>query len=144
MVKNPPEKGETWIRSLGWEDPLEEGIATYSSILAWRIPMDRGAWWATVHGVAKSQTRFRDEAQRTHCQCRGRGFDPWSWKVPQVRVATKPVCPNYWSPRVLQPALCDKRSHSNEKPVHCKAEQTPLSTTRESSHVAPKTQCSQN
>ena len=41
---------------LGWEDPLEEGISTHSSILAWRIPMDRGAWRAIVHGVAKSQT----------------------------------------------------------------------------------------
>ena len=39
---------------LGWEDPLEEGMATHSSILAWRIPMNRGAWWATVHGVAES------------------------------------------------------------------------------------------
>ena len=35
---------KTWVRSLGWEDPLEEGMATHSSILAWRIPMDRGAW----------------------------------------------------------------------------------------------------
>ena len=48
----------TWVRSLGREDPLEEGMATQSSILAWRIPMDRGAWRATVHGVAKSQTRL--------------------------------------------------------------------------------------
>ena len=39
---------------LGWEDPLEEGLATHSSILAWRIPMDRGVWWSTVHGVAKN------------------------------------------------------------------------------------------
>ena len=37
-VKNPPAMWETWIRSLGWEDPLEEGMATHSSILAWRIP----------------------------------------------------------------------------------------------------------
>ena len=37
---------------LGWEDPLEEGMAMHSSTLAWRIPMDRGAWWATVHGLA--------------------------------------------------------------------------------------------
>ena len=37
---------KTWVQSLGWEDPLEEGMATHSSILAWRIPMDRGAWWA--------------------------------------------------------------------------------------------------
>ena len=38
----------------GWEDLLEEGMATHSSILAWRILMDRGAWWATVHGVTES------------------------------------------------------------------------------------------
>ena len=56
MVNNLPAVWETWIRSLGWEDPLEEGMATHSSILARRIPMDRGAWWATVHGVTKSQT----------------------------------------------------------------------------------------
>ena len=42
-VKNPPAMRETWLRSLGWEDPLEEGIEAHSSILAWRIPMDRGA-----------------------------------------------------------------------------------------------------
>jgi len=46
MVKNPPEMQETWVWSLGWEDPLEEGMATHSSILAWRIPMNRGVWWA--------------------------------------------------------------------------------------------------
>ena len=51
---------ETLVPSLGWEDPLEEGMATHSSILVWRIPMDRGAWWDTVHGVAKSQTRLND------------------------------------------------------------------------------------
>ena len=44
MVKNPLAIQEAWVRSLGWEDPLEKGIATHSSILAWRIPMDRGAW----------------------------------------------------------------------------------------------------
>ena len=59
-VKNPPVIQETWAGSLGWEDPLEEGMETHSSILVWRIPMDRGAWWATVHGVAKSQTRLSD------------------------------------------------------------------------------------
>ena len=46
-----------WVRSLGWEDPLEKGMATYSSILAWRNAIDRGAWWATIHGVTKSRTR---------------------------------------------------------------------------------------
>ena len=50
-------KGSTCSEGdLGWEDPLEEGMATYSSILAWRIPMDSEAWQATVHGVTKSQT----------------------------------------------------------------------------------------
>ena len=44
MVKNLPTIWETWVRSLGREDPLEEGMATHSSILAWRIPMDRRAW----------------------------------------------------------------------------------------------------
>ena len=51
---------ETRIRSLGWEDPLEKGMATHSSSLAWRIPMDRGAWRATVYGVAKNQTCLSD------------------------------------------------------------------------------------
>ena len=60
MVKNPPETQETWVPSLGWEDPMEEGMATHSSILAWRIPMDREARWATVHGAAKSQTSLSD------------------------------------------------------------------------------------
>ena len=60
MVKNLPEMQETWVQSLGWEDHLEEGMATHSSILAWRVPLDRGAWWATVHGVTKSQTQLND------------------------------------------------------------------------------------
>ena len=55
MIKSLPAMWETWVLSLGWEDPLEEGMATHSSILAWSIPVDRGAWWATVHRVAKSQ-----------------------------------------------------------------------------------------
>ena len=54
MVKNPPAEQETWVQSLGWEDSLEEGMATRFSILAWRIPMDRRAWQATVHGVTKN------------------------------------------------------------------------------------------
>ena len=48
------------VEDLGWEDSLEEGMATHSGILAWRIPMDRGAWRATVQGVAKSQIRLSD------------------------------------------------------------------------------------
>ena len=53
LVKNLPAMQETWVRFLGWEDPLENRKATHSSILAWRIP------WS-VHGVTKSQTRLSD------------------------------------------------------------------------------------
>ena len=56
MLNNLPTMRETWVWFLGWEDPLQESMATQSSIFAWRIPMDRGAWKATVHGVTKSQT----------------------------------------------------------------------------------------
>ena len=55
MIKNLPAMLETWVLSLSWEDPLEESMATHSRILAWRIPLDRGAWRATVHRVTKSQ-----------------------------------------------------------------------------------------
>jgi len=61
-VKNPPAMRETWVPSLGWEDLLEEGMATHSSILAWRIPMDKGAWQATVHGVTKRWTWLSNSA----------------------------------------------------------------------------------
>ena len=60
MVKNLPPMWETWVWSLGWEDPLEEGMANHSSVLSWRIPMDRGTWCTPVHGVTKSQTRLSD------------------------------------------------------------------------------------
>ena len=58
LVKNPPVRQKTWVQSLGWEDPLEEDTAMHSSILAWRIPRDRGSWWATVLGFTKSQTQL--------------------------------------------------------------------------------------
>ena len=53
------EPQEIWFRSLGWEDALEEVMATHSSVLAWRIPVDRGAWRATVHWVAKCWTPLK-------------------------------------------------------------------------------------
>ena len=56
LLKNPPAMWEIWVRSLGWKDLLEEGMATHFSLLAWRTPVVRRAWRATVHGVAKSQT----------------------------------------------------------------------------------------
>ena len=57
IVKNLPAMRETWVRSLG--SILEEGIATHSSILAWKTPMDRGALQTIVHGVTKSQAQLR-------------------------------------------------------------------------------------
>ena len=59
MVKNPPAMPETWVRSLGWEDALEEDMATHSSVLAWRFSMAREAWRATVYGVAESDMTER-------------------------------------------------------------------------------------
>ena len=56
MVKNPPTRWKTWVQSLGCENLLEEGIATHSSILVWRIAVDKGTWEAAVHGVSRSQT----------------------------------------------------------------------------------------
>ena len=54
LVKKLPAMQETQVQSLGWEDSLEEGMATHSSILAWKIPWT-GVWQATIHGVTKSQ-----------------------------------------------------------------------------------------
>ena len=60
MINNPPAMQNTgfdpWVGKIPWE----EGMATHSSMLAWRIPMDRGAWWATVHGVAQSWSQLSD------------------------------------------------------------------------------------
>ena len=72
LIKNLPEKQETWVHSMGWEDSLEEDMVTHSSILAWRIPMDRGAWQATVHEVTKSDTtEWLNTVQHNTC---------WSWR----------------------------------------------------------------
>ena len=83
MVKNLPAMWETWVRSLGWEDPLEEGMATHCSILAWRILMDshEDSHGLQSMGVTKSGTWLSDWAQhntaydskvhaRTHCRLR--------------------------------------------------------------------------
>ena len=55
LVKNPPAVQETWVQSLGWEDPLEKGMNSFQYSCQ-ENSMDRGAWWATVHGVTESDT----------------------------------------------------------------------------------------
>ena len=67
MVKNQPAMQETWIQSMGWEDPLEESMANHSTVLAWRISMDREAWQAPVCGVTKSGTLL-STAQLSCCE----------------------------------------------------------------------------
>ena len=68
MVKNLPAMQETWVRSLGWKDPWRREWQPHSSILAWRIPTDRGAWWATVHAVAESDMAEKPgTAQHSTC-----------------------------------------------------------------------------
>ena len=70
MVKNLPALQETQFQSLGWVDHLEKDMATQSSILAWRIPMDRGAWQATVHwGHKESDTTERLSKAQWSDQC---------------------------------------------------------------------------
>ena len=59
-VKNLPAMQETWVQSRGGEYPLDDSMTTLSSILAWRISMDRGAWQPTVHGVTENQTPLSD------------------------------------------------------------------------------------
>ena len=68
VVKNLPVRQKTWVRFRGQEDPLKKGMATHSSIFAWRIPMAGGAWLATVHGVAKSRIQLTQLSRNT---CRG-------------------------------------------------------------------------
>ena len=58
MVKNLPAMQETWVQSLGWEDPLEKGMATHSRILAWKIPQTEKSGGLQFMGVTKSRTRL--------------------------------------------------------------------------------------
>ena len=87
VVKNLPANAED-VRDAGlipgWEDSLEKGMATHYNILAWRIPMDRGAQQATVHGATKSQTRLKQLSTHTHVP----HLRPW----PQIKavIVTQP------------------------------------------------------
>ena len=112
LVNNPPAMQETPVRSLGWEDPLEKGTATHSSILAWRIPMDRRAWRATVHGVSKSWTQRLNSFHFQTLQLspfyrrgnRGRWWQGWGWTgwsrlaCPNLQALPLPVFPHPLTP----------------------------------------------
>ena len=67
MVKNLPAMQEMRFQSLGQEDPLKKGLATHSRILAWRIPMDRGAWPATVHKATQNWTWLKQLSTQHTC-----------------------------------------------------------------------------
>ena len=67
MVKNPSIIQETWVPSLGGGDSLEDGVSPHFSILAWRIPIDRGTWWATVRGRQESDTT--EPLRTAHLRC---------------------------------------------------------------------------
>ena len=70
MVKNPPAMQESWVRTLDREDPLEEGMATHSSILAWKIPMDRGTWLQSMGFQRAGHTeRLSTHAHICVCVC---------------------------------------------------------------------------
>ena len=71
MVKNLPAMQETWVLSLGEEDPLEEGMATDSSILAWKIPRDRGTQWTSIRGIVNLDTtdQFSHMCVLSHFSC---------------------------------------------------------------------------
>ena len=76
VVKNSPIVQETRVQSLGQEDPLEQEMATHSSISCLENPMDWGAWWTTVHEVAKSQTWLSNWAPRGDQYWRNRKNSP--------------------------------------------------------------------
>ena len=76
-----------WVQSLGQEDPLEKEMATHFSILAWRIPMDRGAWWATVHGVTRSQAQV--SGSHTHTDGAAQPTTKGSWAAPTAQAAER-------------------------------------------------------
>ena len=72
LVKNLPAMKETQFSSLGGEESLEEDMATYTSIIAWRIPMDRGAWRAAAYSVAQSHTRLKQVSSNSRLRA---GYD---------------------------------------------------------------------
>ena len=80
----------------GGRSPLEMGMATHSRILAWRIPVDRGAWWATVHGVSDSDTTERLALWLIHVVFQPKGADHCKAIIREQTHALVSVCPEHW------------------------------------------------
>ena len=108
LIKNMPAMQETQVWSLGLEDPLENKMATHFSILAWKIPMHRGAWRATVHGVAKSWTRLSD----------------FLVSLPRKTVRTSGPCT--WRAPWASPSICTKHSLINRTRPYSKKKKKTL------------------
>ena len=81
LVKNPPAVQETWVRSLGWEDPLEKGKATHSSILAWRIPWTASLWGRKGSGTTERLSLVQNE---THISQSGSALIPIPLMIPPL------------------------------------------------------------
>ena len=97
------ETEEMWVWSLGWEDSLEKGMATHSSILAWRTAMDRGAWQAIVHRVAKSSTGLKTLSLHIGLKLSMPLRDFWEFPQYEGMVISAPGClplQNSYSPYI--------------------------------------------
>ena len=103
MVKNQSAMWEIWVQSLDWEDSLEEGKATHSSIVAWRIPTDRGDWRAAVHGVTKRQTWPSDSAYTIRSQRHQAIGSNWSG-VSILVGSTQLTFPTWWGLSICKTA----------------------------------------
>ena len=121
LVKNPPAMQETWVWSLGWEDPLEKRMATHSSILAWRIP-----WTEEPGGLQSmgSQRVRHDQAWRTHRGPESPTEESQQWLLsispqgrtrhrehgygPRSRAAAAPPHPQRWAPDTVASGLCSQ------------------------------------
>ena len=135
---------ETWVWALGWEDPLEKGKATHSSILAWRIPVAKSwTWLSDFH----FHWWFSD--QESTCQCRGHEFNPRSGKIPCVTGQQGLCVTSTESSHALslcsELVLWNKRSHRSAKPGALWLESSPYSLQLEKARAQKwKTQLSQN
>ena len=95
MVKNPPAVWETWVQFLAGEDPLEAGMTTCSSNLAWRILMDRGAWWAIVSPCDHKESDLTE--QLSTCRIKGKDVTSLFVHIPSFTLKTTPVTGHFVS-----------------------------------------------